>query len=652
MGGGGCSSRQDHSIEVECPLDFVGSIISLSVVNSSAEASPTQSHPHRFPHRGLLPEGRYFTLTWTIGYDFGGMTTVALERSSAFARLDNRRVEILTLSPEMKSRDRERELHEAGTLDRKVKIRNLWQDLTTWSDRKLRRMIGTVDPDPSPVDDVLNRSGRDWTELREDSEGHLLQADRYHDRGHLLVIDRQDMKKRGRRGGRRITLFGRDQKVIAQWPTARDFYHAWLDVVIGTKPSYLICDSAFVGNFIHEYRRDNVILSQVVHSHFVDDVAGDHLDELSGDKFGMLRHLDAFDVVAILTNGQREDMSKLDLAARSMKTISNLTENLHGDPTAPRPRGQGAMIARLDPIKRIEDAVFAMSKVEAVRTGRVSLDIFGEGDERPVLEELIAENRLQSNVVLHGHTPGAKNAFLTSSFSLLTSHSEGQALVVAESMSAGCIPICYDIDYRPAEVIDHGINGFVVPNGDVNALSETITHFLSMPENEVRQMRAKAIERAADFFEEAVIRRWGSVLAEQAFTSIAQLTDARAELISASIDSDGISIRVGLSGLGGVIPDDVFVSWKSRKSHFYGRVRAVLTGDMITADIPLSRIVRITAEYVDFSVDLVVGRGFCRVRIAGDSDSIVNRSDRLKLYSTKYGNLSGTFTRADLTSTS
>lgn len=222
------------------------------------------------------------------------------------------------------------------------------------------------------------------------------------------------MKKRGRRGGRRITLFGRDQKVIAQWSTARDFYHAWLDVVIGTKPSYLICDSAFVGNFIHEYRRDNVILSQVVHSHFVDDVAGDHLDELSGDKFGMLRHLDAFDVVAILTNGQREDMSKLDLAARSMKTISNLTENLHGDPTAPRPRGQGAMIARLDPIKRIEDAVLAMAKVEAVRTGRVSLDIFGEGDERPVLEELIAENRLQSNVVLHGHTPGAKNAFLTS----------------------------------------------------------------------------------------------------------------------------------------------------------------------------------------------------------------------------------------------
>ena len=42
-------------------------------------------------------------------------------------------------------------------------------------------------------------------------------------------------------------------------------------------------------------------------------------------------------------------------------------------------------------------------------------------------------------------------------------------------------PHLHDIDYRPAEVIDHGINGFIVPNGDVDTLSETIAHFLSMP---------------------------------------------------------------------------------------------------------------------------------------------------------------------------
>ncbi|WP_420095197.1 hypothetical protein, partial [Brevibacterium sediminis] len=264
-------------------------------MNSIPETSPNHSYPHRFPHRGLLPEGSYFTLTWTIGYDFGGMTTVALERSSAFARLDNRRVEILTLSPEMKELDRERELRESGTIDRKVKVRNLWQDLTAWPDRKLRRMVGTVDPDPTAADDAIKRAGQEWTELRKDSGDRLLQADRYHDRGHLLVIDRQDMKKFGRRGGRRITLFDRDQKVIAQWGSAREFYQAWLDVVIGDKRSYLICDSAFVGNFIHEYRRDNVILCIVNHNHFLADANDEPTGALAEDKFGYLRHLDGFD---------------------------------------------------------------------------------------------------------------------------------------------------------------------------------------------------------------------------------------------------------------------------------------------------------------------------------------------------------------------
>ncbi len=541
----------------------------------------------------------------------------------------------------MKDLDRERELREPGTIDRKVKIRNLWQDLTAWSDRKLRRMVGTVDPDPTAVHDVLNRTGQEWTELRKDSGDRLLQADRYHDRGHLLVIDRQDMKKFGRRGGRRITLFDRDQKVIAQWGSAREFYQAWLDVVIGTNPSYLICDSAFVGNFIHGYRRENIILCQVVHSHFVDDVTSDHLGVMSEDKFGLLRHLDAFDVVAILTDGQRNDMSSLNLAARSMKTISNLTENLHGDSTFPRPRGKGAMIARLAPVKRVEDAVHAMAEIGASNETNATLDIYGEGEERPLLETLIDGTGTQSRVHLHGHTPGAKSKFLTSSFSLLTSRSEGQALVVAESMSAGCIPICYDIDYRPSEIVDHGINGFIVPNGDVDALSEAILEFLNMPESDVRQMRAKAIERAADFSEDAIIRRWGQVLAEQSFAPITHLKGVSAKLREAVVTADGISITAALSGTGNTFVDDAFISWKSRTGTFYGRIDADISDDTVTAEVPMRRISRITEEYVDFSLDLVARRGFTRARISSDDGSIVNHPGQLKLYTTKHGNLSG-----------
>lgn len=579
------------------------------------------------------------------------MTTVALERSSAFARLDNRHVEILTLSPEMKGLDRERELRVAGSIDRKVKVRNLWQDLTSWSDRKLRRMVGTVDPDPTAADDVITRTGQDWTEQRNDSEDSLLQADRYHDRGHLLVIDRQDMKKPGRRGGRRITLFDREQTVIAQWSTAREFYQAWLDVVIGNKPSYLICDSAFVGNFIHEYRRDNVILCMVNHNHFLADANDEPTGALAEDKFGYLRQLDGFDLATTLTDSQRVVMEGLDLSAGKLATVSNLTDDLHGDPDRPRPRSRGSMVARLSPQKRVEDAIAAVASVVADGQ-QVTLDVYGDGDDRPMLSELIESGNAAGRITLHGHVDGAKSNFLSSSFSLLTSRFEGQGLVVLESMSAGCIPICYAVDYGPADIIEHGISGFLVAPGDVKGLSAAISTFLSLSEGEVTTMRRNAVARAADFFHDPIVRRWGEVLSAQSFAPIVRTENARADVRTAEVTADGVSVTLSVSDLGGSSPEPMFISWKSRTGTFYGRVEAHGSKELVTADIPLSRIEPITDEYVDFSLDLVFGRGFERVRLACSEDSALSSSAALHLYSTKHGNLSGRFIRTGLTSTS
>lgn len=211
----------------------------------------------RFRHAGLLPEGNYCTLTWGIAEEFGGMTTVVLERSSAFAKEDNRTVEILTLSPEMKDRTRENEIRAEGRLDRRVKIRNVWADLLSRRNRKLSTMKGNIREYSDPFDDVLSRTGDAWTEIRTDSSGTVLQVDRYRDDGTLLVSDRQDMRNRGQRGGRRITLFDRNMKPMGQWSTARSFYHSWLDTVLAGKRTFLISDSSFAGGLIHDYRRDN-----------------------------------------------------------------------------------------------------------------------------------------------------------------------------------------------------------------------------------------------------------------------------------------------------------------------------------------------------------------------------------------------------------
>ena len=100
----------------------------------------------------------------------------------------------------------------------------------------------------------------------------------------------------------------------------------------------------------------------------------------------------------------------------------------------------------------------------------------------------MAETGSAGQVVLHGYAPGAARHFAAASFSLMTSTTEGQSLVLLESMAAGCVPIAYDIRYGPDELLVDGETGFLVPGGDVSALADTIARFLSLP----RQARPRA----------------------------------------------------------------------------------------------------------------------------------------------------------------
>lgn len=66
-------------------------------------------------------------------------------------------------------------------------------------------------------------------------------------------------------------------------------------------------------------------------------------------------------------------------------------------------------------------------------------------------------------------------------------------------MAAGCIPISYDISYGPPDIITHGVDGFLVPDGNVEALGNTIAYVSQMPEAQLKRMRKAAIQRSQDF---------------------------------------------------------------------------------------------------------------------------------------------------------
>ena len=566
------------------------------------------------PH-GVLPAGNHYTTLWRIPETFGGMTSVALERSSAFARQDNRPIEILTFSPNNSGKEREQELKAEGRLDDRVSIRNIWEDLGTWSDDELARMKGTARLFPDAVDDVLPRTAGNSREQRTDDAGTVLQTDHYSPHNCLLVIDRQDMNDRGTKGGRLLTLLDSRGSIVGQWRSATAFYKAWLNVVFGDDPSYVIVDSGFASSIFRTYRKQNVVFCHVVHSNFLRNESVDPR-ELNHGRFEIFHNADRFDRVIALTHAQQRDMLALHLSAGNLTVMPNLIRDLKGRVRKRRDPAHGIMLARLDEGKRINHAIQAIA-VASQTNPALHLDVYGEGDMHGELTQQIEANDAGEHVALRGFDSNAKARFRESSFSLLTSKQEGQPLVLLESMSAGCIPIAYDIKYGPADIITDGVDGFLVPDGDVEALTQAITRVATMDDAKLTQMRRNALKRAADFYETAIVQKWATMFRECSFEPF-QRSQATAKLTSLTLTDTGLELEATVQDHPWEQTSYAYVSWRLAGKTYYGRTPAELDGTTLRAQIPLSELELLPTGTLELSADFVEGRSFRRTRILAD----------------------------------
>jgi poly(glycerol-phosphate) alpha-glucosyltransferase len=166
------------------------------------------------------------------------------------------------------------------------------------------------------------------------------------------------------------------------------------------------------------------------------------------------------------------------------------------------------MLTSLIARKRVGHAVEAtLAAANAGATG-ITLDVFGDGNDRASLETLVQQRSGEGMVRLHPFDPQAKQQLSSASFLLLTSLSEGFPLVLVESMATGCIPIAYDIPYGPADVIVDGKNGYLVPPGEKRALTQRILDLQRLSPSSLSDMRREAVRTAAAFTDEAVTARW------------------------------------------------------------------------------------------------------------------------------------------------
>ena len=102
------------------------------------------------------------------------------------------------------------------------------------------------------------------------------------------------------------------------------------------------------------------------------------------------------------------------------------------------------------------------------------LVILGDGPMRAQLEALITTLNMDADVDLPGFVDNPYAYMSRSSVFVLSSVWETFGVVLVEALACGCPVISTDCDYGPAEVLDHGEYGSLVPVKDAYALSQSM----------------------------------------------------------------------------------------------------------------------------------------------------------------------------------
>lgn len=468
-----------------------------------------------------LPGGHHYAITWGIPTEYGGMTNALLHRSRAFIREAGVPVDVLTFAWSLDYSDIRCELEIAGELIPGLRLRNLWEELADLTDTQLessnpgKKTVGefsAIGADEKSSDEVTDGVLRRRLRYAAD-EKTVLQVDYFRPDGSLMVSDRRDVTAKGAEGGRLITLCGWDSRPIASWNQAWQLYLFWLDCVVAGREAFMIVDSKSTANFMTRYRRDNVVTLHLVHNSHMASGARPPYGELSPTRRYVFERLATFDSVVFLTESQKKDVDLLFDNPQNTCVIPNS----RSQPAMHNPEGGhtpelGVILGSLVGRKRLDHAIRAV--VEARKSSGLDfkLQIYGQGSEKASLLKLIESSGVAGHVALRGYSMEARQQFEAASFTLLTSKLEGQGLVLIEAMSAGCIPISYDVPYGPADIIEDGVNGFLVEAGDVSAMAEKIFQLSTMDAEDLKSMRRAAVARAHAFNDQTVVKEWGTAM--------------------------------------------------------------------------------------------------------------------------------------------
>ena len=168
-------------------------------------------------------------------------------------------------------------------------------------------------------------------------------------------------------------------------------------------------------------------------------------------------------------------------------------------------------VGRLHPQKNHKLLIDAFAQI-AGQIPEYSLEIYGDGELKNDLQRKIEDMGLTDRVFLKGTSKQIHKLICDASLFVLSSDYEGLPNTLLEAMALG-IP-CISTDCRPGgarEIIDDGVNGWIVPRDDITSMAKAIVFVLNN-ENMALSAGEKAERKMKKFQPNIIYDQWESFL--------------------------------------------------------------------------------------------------------------------------------------------
>ncbi len=168
-------------------------------------------------------------------------------------------------------------------------------------------------------------------------------------------------------------------------------------------------------------------------------------------------------------------------------------------------------VGRLTHVKGFDILIAAWAQV-CETSQDWKLRIVGSGEEEGFLKEQVSYLGVGDRVEFIPATKNVEQYYRTSSFYCLSSRFEGLPMVLLEAQAFGLPIIAFDCDTGPSEIVDHDVNGWLVPSQDIESLRDTILKSISISNDTYTSLVSNSHLKSNMFMIDKIVLRWKEII--------------------------------------------------------------------------------------------------------------------------------------------